>query len=257
MATVLLLFISCGAGESTKAEKVQEVKIIYPDAFSQGIEAHGGFEAWNNSKSLQFSFVKNALKETHTLDLDNRKVNITHPEWTLGFDGEEVWVSPNKEAYGKGSARFYHNLYYYFFCMPFILSDPGITYETLAQDSLNGRLYTPVKVSFGENVGDAPDDVYIAYFDSETNIMGALLYTVTYYSGTASERYNCLIYDNWTEVNGLKVPGSMKGYKYADGKLGELRYDLQFENITVSNKIADQSIFERPAESEIDSLIQH
>lgn len=254
--TIVLLLFACKA-QNDKQSKETKVEINYPDAFIKGLDAHGGLEKWQEQASLEFSFLKNNYRENNLVDLKSRKSLITYKDWKLGFDGEEVWISPNKEAFGDGSPRFYHNLYFYFFAMPFVLADPGITYEVMKNDSLNGKLYTPVKIQFGTGVGDAPDDEYIAYFDVNDHKMGALLYTVTYYSGSKSKRFNALIYDNWVDVDGLLLPGSMKGYKYADGELGDLRYELQFENVALGKTIPDPALFEMPEQAEIDTLLKH
>ncbi len=231
--------------------------IDYPTAFLQGLDAHGGLDTWKKQGSLQYSFVKNNKKETQTIDLISRQCRIDYPDWNIGFDGQEVWVTPKKEAFGSGSPRFYHNLYFYFFAMPFVLADPGIQYEVLEKDSLNGQLYTPVKIQFDQGVGDAPKDEYIAYFDVNNHRLGALLYTVTYYSGRQGTRFNALIYDNWVEINGLLLPASLKGYTYENEKIGDKRYELQFENITIHPQRPDPALFMRPKGAEVDSLIKH
>jgi len=255
----IISFLSCISCKDTPNLQEPKVELSQdiPAIFKKGIEAHGGWEAWKEMKTLEFSIIKNAQKEKHTIDLISRKARIEHPNWTIGFDGSEVWITPDKEAFGKRSPRFYHNLYFYFFAMPFVLADPGIEYEVMEPDSLNGQLYNPVKISFKEGVGDAPEDIYIAYFDQTSHIMSALLYTVTYYSGEASQRYNALIYDNWIDVNGLKLPASFKGYTYENGDINDIRYDLGFEGISLSEQLSDPSIFEMPPSAEVDTLIQH
>ena len=225
-----------------------------PEALSAALEAHGGLEQWQSMRTLEYEIERADSIEHHLIDLQNRKVLLSHPNYKLGFDGQEVWVSPNKAAFGKGSARFYHNLVFYFHAMPFVLADPGINYEVLPQKEIEGRLYNAVKISYNEGVGDAPDDYYIAHFDAETNQMRWLLYTVTYYSGEANERFNALLYDEWVEVNGLLVPKVNKGYKYADGQIGEMRYERVFNNIKLSIEAPDQSLFEMPENAAIDSL---
>ena len=227
----------------------------YPQELIDGFNAHGGLKNWKKMKSLSYSLLNDDKKEIHKVDLQNRKVNLENPDWSLGFDGKEVWVSPSKEAFGNGSPRFYHNLIFYFYAMPFVLADEGIIYEVLPKDSLNGKLYTPIKISYNVGIGDAPEDEYIAYFDAETHIMGALLYTVTYYSGNKSDKYKALIYNDWKEINGILLPASMKGFKYEDGQLGEQRYHRIFGDRELLEISYDQAMFEMPDVAEIDSLI--
>ncbi len=226
-----------------------------PEPLLQALEAHGGLEQWAKMKTMEFSIPKDTLKEFHRIDLPSRKVQITHPNYTIGFDGSDVWVSPDKEAFGGTSARFYHNLIFYFYAIPFVLADPGINYELLEERKMNGRDLIPVKVSYGSGIGDAPDDFYIAHFDKDSKELYLLLYTVTYFSGETNERYSAIIYDEWTTNNGLKVPKVMKGFRYAADTLGTQRYTRVFEDIRLSEEAVDPLLFERPERSEIDTLI--
>ena len=228
-----------------------------PAELIAGLNAHGGLGAWSKMKMMEYTLGEGDAAETHLINLANRKTLISQKDFQIGFDGQEVWVAPNKNAYreGKSSARFYHNLNFYFFAMPFVLADPGINYEILPQKEMDGKTYDGVKVSYNEGVGDSPEDYYIAYFDSETHQMYLLLYTVTYYSGEANEKYRALVYDNWETVNGLLLPKTLKGFTYEDGELGETRYEKVFENLKLSETAPEEGLFEMPAEAEIDSLI--
>lgn len=241
--------------ESTTEETLPKVEI--PQALADGLKAIGGLDRWNEMHFLQYDITRRGKTETHLTNLKNRKILITHSDYKIGFDGKEVWVAPNKAAFSGSSARFYHNLLFYFFAIPYVLADPGINYEILPEKELDGKTYIPVKVSYNEGVGDAPDDYYIAHFDKETHKMYLLLYTVTYYQGATSEKYNALVYEEWQKVNGLQVPKIMKGYKYENGALGELRYESIFSNVSLSTTPADEAMFEMPVQAEIDSLIKH
>ena len=257
-----LAIFACQETQAPAQQSAAEVKEspqlpTLPEALARGLEAHGGLERWQKMRSLEYDIDRGGSAEHQLIDLHNRKVRLSHENYTLGFDGKEVWVAPNKEAFGKGSARFYHNLIFYFHAIPFVLADPGIQYEELPQKAFEGKLYDAVKISYNDGVGDAPDDYYIAHFDPETHLMKWLLYTVTYYSGTPGEKYNALLYDEYEEVNGLKVPKLMKGYKYENGELGELRYERPFNSIKLSETAPDQSLFEMPEVAEIDTLLAH
>ena len=145
--------------------------------------------------------------------------------------------------------------FFIFFACPYVLADPGINYEVLPQRELNGKTLNAIKISYHAGVGDAPDDYYIAHFDATTNEMYLLLYTVTYFNQATNENYNALIYDDWTEVGSLKVPQSMKGYRWAADTLGDQRYVRPFERIEISERSLDPSIFEIPDGAIIDTLI--
>lgn len=260
LAVLLIGLSSCQSttseqqtNDSPKAEEVT-ARSVLPKALERGLQAHGGLDKWEQMASLQFAMMKDDKKETHLTHLKNRKTRISHEDYTIGFDGKEVWVSPNKAAFGKGSARFYHNLRFYFFGLPFLFADPGINYEELPPKEINGITYDAVKISYQAGVGDAPEDYYIAHFHPETHLMDVLLYTVTYYKGTTNENYKALMYE-WQEVNGLKVPKVMSGYKYENGELGDLRYETLLLDVEIKEAAPDEALFEMPEVAEIDSLI--
>ena len=257
LSCLVFLFAACNATKSTSDNAMKMAKAKMPKALLQGIEAHGGLDQWNKMQTWAYTIQKNEKPERHFIDLKTRKVLLTSDAYTLGFDGNEVWITPDKAAFGKGSPRFYHNLLFYFHAFPFVMTDPGINYEVLPQKEINGKLYDAIKISYNEGVGDAPDDYYIAHFDTETHQMYLLLYTVTYFQGKPGEKFSAIVFDDWKKVNGLLVPNSMTGYKYADGKLGDKRYDRVFQDIELTTTPADQSKFEMPAGAEIDELIKH
>ena len=239
-------------------EPVQEepayVNKVPPQELLEAYEAHGGLENWKKMKGLQFVMAQGEDSERQEFDLEMRYSLIIHPDYLIGFDGQDVWVSPNKQLFTKGSPRFYHNLNFYFFCLPFIFSDDGVNYELLPEKEIDGKMYDVVRITFDAGVGDAPKDYYIAHFDQETHLLHLLLYTVTYYKNQISERYNALIYEEWQEVDGLWVPKVMKGYSYLNGQMGEVRYTKTFSAANYDEERPDESDFERPGRAEIEPL---
>ena len=239
---------------SISKEAISDRKL--PAVLEDGITAHGGLAQWNKMKALSFSFKRGETMETQKIALDNRKCFIKREgAFELGFDGDQVWVTPNKTAFGKGSPRFYHNLLFYFYAIPYVLADPGIIYEEVTPRVIDGKTYPGIKIAYQDSVGDAPDDYYIAYFDPDTGLLYLLLYTVTYYEGAPNEKYNALIYPEWEKVNGLQLPKKMAGYKFAAGTIGDKRYERIFENIQLSEVAFPDGLFERPEGAEIDSLL--
>ncbi|MEQ9164621.1 MAG: DUF6503 family protein [Fulvivirga sp.] len=258
---LVLVFIGCQPTSKeentiTGVDKAETSKIEYPELLQKALDAHGGLDKWNTYISLQYQLettLGEKKVETQLIDLKSRKVLIKGDSFKLGMDGEQVWVSPNKEAFGTMPPRFYHNLIFYFFSIPYVLADPGIQYEDLGTVTLDSTSYRALKVSYHEGVGDADDDFYIAHFNPETYKMEWLLYTVTYFSGEKHENYNALKYD-WQEVNGLWVPSGFTGYKYTEGVIGDVRYQSTFTNVVLSENKPDPSLFEMPENAEIDSL---
>ncbi|MEM9338753.1 MAG: DUF6503 family protein, partial [Bacteroidota bacterium] len=134
-------------------------------------DAHGGYDAWRKMKMLSY----NKGEEKTLTDLENRKIQLTNPTQTIGFDGTDVWVTP--DSVDASRARFYHNLFFYFYAMPFVLGDPGIFYEDLAPKELLGKEYKGIKIAYGDGIGDSPKDNYIIWYDPDTYRMEWLMYT--------------------------------------------------------------------------------
>ena len=246
----ILLMIGCQPAQE-KAEAPQEYEKPYErpphhsESLTKVFNAHGGHEQWSNMNSL--SYLKG--EETTITNLKNRKTRLESTNQTIGFDGNEVWVTP--DTVDASSIRFYHNLYFYFYAMPFVVGDPGAFYEDVEPREIEEKTYNGIKVSYGENIGDAPDDNYIVWYDPETNKMEWLMYTVTYRNGEPSDQYNLIKYVQWDEFNGLVLPTTLQWYHYAGDSVGDVRGEAIFENVEISKMAPDSSLFEMPEEAQV------
>ncbi|MDC0176764.1 hypothetical protein OAJ14_01230 [Polaribacter sp.] len=128
---IIVLAISC-KNESKKNKNkeaiIEEKKGNFPVELGKVFEKHGGITTSKKVQILSF----NKGEEVHTVSLNSRKTTVNTPEYSLGFDGEEVWLDEVKKGTFKGNPTFYYNLYFYFCAMPFVLADDGISYEKVA-----------------------------------------------------------------------------------------------------------------------------
>ena len=228
----------------------------YPELLQKALKAHGGLKTWRDYARLEY--VKQdagGSSEKHITNLNNRKILIDRDTVKLGFDGNQVWVSPGLASFAGPTPRFYHNLHFYFFSIPFVLADPGAIYEDLGESNIDGETYRSLKVTYESGVGDTPDDIYIAHFDPDSFQLRLALYTVTYFD-ESSEKFNALHYEEWQKSDGLLVPKVYKGYVFnsQDSTLGKQRYMARFENIDFSMESPPESLFAMPEVAEIDSL---
>lgn len=231
---------------NTTAEVSEIKKATYPESVSSILTAHGSIEAWNTMNNLCFEMDGSNGKEIHTISLRDRKSKIEHENWTIGYDGNEVWLLENEPEAYEGNARFYHNLMFYFYAMPFVLGDDGINYTAMEPQELEGKMYTATKISYNAGIGDAPDDEYILYSDPATNQMVWLGYTVTFKSGEKSDQWSFIKYDKWQEVNGLQLPEKLTWYNVKDGKPQGEKKDRRFNKITMTETQLDHEVFEKP-----------
>lgn len=234
--------------EESQTETVYQSPEHHSESLAKVFDAHGGYEQWSKMKSL--SYMKE--EESTITNLQNRMIRVESPKQTIGFDGEQVWVTP--DSVDASRARFYHNLYFYFYAMPFVVGDPGAFYEDVEPRELNSKAYKGIKISYGENIGDAPDDNYILWYDPETNKMEWLMYTVTYRSGEPNDTYKLIKYDQWAEVNGLFLPTVIQWHQFKEDSVGEMTNEVRFENIQITTEAPAESLFVMPENAQIAPL---
>ncbi|HLT49062.1 MAG TPA: DUF6503 family protein [Aequorivita sp.] len=237
--------------DSTETSNVKEVEKPkeYPAQLQAMFTAHGGLNHWKKMNNLCFEMKGKSGEETHTVSLPDRKTKIESKDWSIGYDGKGVWLLKHDLGY-EGNPVFYHNLMFYFYAMPFIISDPGTNYETVAPTELDGKIYNGYKVSYNKGVGDSPEDEYILYFDPETNKMAWLAYTVTFKDQKKSDDWHYIKYDKWQDVNGLLLPEKLVWYNVENGKPKGKKMDVKFDKITATETMLDASVFAKPAEAE-------
>jgi len=216
MKKVLLLLLvviatSCKkeAKKDIKKETIVEVqKETFPEELGKVFEAHGGIKEWRRLQVLSF----NKEDEVHITDLHSRQIIVKSPKYSLGFDGNEIWSLEEVEGSLKRDPAFYYNLYFYFYAMPFVLADDGISYEKVDDFVFEGINYPGYKISYKANVGTSPDDNYIMYYNPETFKMEWLAYTVTFKSKAPVDTYKMIRYNSWENVSGFILPKQITWY---------------------------------------------
>jgi len=207
---LLILVIAASCNNESKKEVILEVKSeVFPLDLGKVFQKHGGIDIWRKAQILSF----NKKEEVHTADLHSRKTVINTPEYSLGFDGKEVWLTETKKDIYKGNPTFYYNLYFYFYAMPFVLADDGIIYEKINDLVFEGTRYPGYKISYKANIGTSPDDNYIVYYNSETFQMEWLAYTVTFASKEPNDKFHIIRYNKWENVSGLVLPKEITWYR--------------------------------------------
>ncbi|MGB0891515.1 MAG: DUF6503 family protein [Flavobacteriaceae bacterium] len=245
MKKITLLFVFTLVVLSCKQEKKKEINVEkFPKELSKVFEKHGGIEAWRKQKVLSF----NKGEEAHTVDLHSRKTVITSPTYSYGFDGENIWVSDTTVF--KKDPKFYYNLYFYFYAMPFVLADDGIVYSDANEIEYKGKKYPGIKISYKANVGTSPDDNYYLYYNPDTYKMEWLRYSVTYFSKKPSNKTNLIKYEEWINVNGFLLPKSLSWFKQdkAGNPIEPAGKPVKFTLPLLSQGELDDSFFKKPKE---------
>tara|TARA_R110002012_G_scaffold49843_3_gene129035 strand:+ start:190 stop:978 length:789 start_codon:yes stop_codon:yes gene_type:complete len=229
-----------------KAKELDITTSVYPDDITQVFNAHGGLDTWNSFKGLAFTMKKPTGDEVTITNLKNRKSYIETANFKIGYNGTDVWLDETDGFKYEGNPQFYYNLMFYFYAMPFILADDGITYETTEPLAFEGKDYPGIKISYNAGVGESPDDEYILYYDAETHKMVWLAYTVTYFTKEKSKDWHFIRYTDWQMVDDLALPKILTWFNSEGFKIAEKRNDLEFTSIKLSKTAPENSFFEKP-----------
>ncbi|WP_396634944.1 hypothetical protein [Maribacter sp. R86514] len=217
----------------------------YPAELNKVFEAHGGLNAWKGYKTLNFEMPNEKFNELQTIDLHKRFDKISTPAYTIGFDGAEVWLLDNTGDY-EGKPKFYHNLMFYFYAMPFVLSDDGIKYEEVDALVYDGVSYPGYKISYNSGIGASSTDEYYIHYDAETFEMRWLGYTMTYFSGEPSKKINWISYNDWVKVDAVLLPKSITWHKVEQGEVKGPAKTVNFENATLSTEAKPNGFYSKP-----------
>lgn len=253
----ILALIGCKESpkESARPSKVPEMVELseptdYPEDLNKIFDAHGRLHNWRDKRTLSFVIAKPDAPETHTIDLYSRKEKIEMPGVAMGFDGNDHWLEDEKQSY-EGDPLFYYNLMFYFYAMPFVLGDDGINYDVTADLEFEGKAYPGIRISFDRGIGVSPKDEYFLHYDPETFQMTWLGYTVTYRSGEKSDNVKWIRYNDWMEVDNLKVPKSLAWHAYKGRIIKGVKNTYTFENVLLSKSSKPDAFYGMPENAKV------
>jgi hypothetical protein len=254
LLVLLVSIISCKDKNSATQQPIKEQieapmeveKPKYPENLSKVFDAHGGLDNWKEMRTLEFSMAKPDGNEITTTDLKERYSLVEMPKHTIGFDGENVWMKSSGKSKYEGNPKFYYNLMFYFYAMPFVVADNGIIYSDVEPLNFEGKIYPGIKISYDSGVGESPDDEYIVYYDSDSYKMAWLGYTVTFGKDEKSKDWHFIKYAEWQEVEGLLLPEKLSWYAVENNLPTTKRNDVKFTNISLSKDKMNLKMYMMP-----------
>jgi len=216
----------------------------------RAIEAHGGLANWyrapTSSYTWEYANVGADLQFKSFLVADNRTRHVHHDLLSVGpydnpqpvnarfaWNGEVAWMAP--DSLQRPNPHFWATTGYYFEQVPFILADPGLTYERLPDETLDDTTYEMVKVGYEENVGYSDDDTYTLYVHPETGRVDAIRYTVTYGRDVPDDTdlsETLFYYEDYVTVDSLTVATHFRGYRYTGDGPGDFRNEAWADSIS-------------------------
>ena len=234
----------------------------------RAIESAGGLEAWYGAATSayrwEYANVGSNIQFRSHLVADNHSRRMYHRLETLGdygasepidgrfaWDGTDAWMWPAE--IDRVNPRFWSSTGYYFSSIPFVLADPGLTYEAMPAETLDGETYDMVRVGFEEGVGDA-SDTYTLYVHPGTGRLRAIRYTVTF-GGRPAGGETLFYYEDYTTVDGLTVPTHFMGYRFEGGRKGDFRNEAWVTEISFHEPF-DESMLAMPEGARIQPMPQ-
>lgn len=131
----------------------------------------------------------------------------------------------------------------YFFLLPYKLSDQG----AIINDMGLADAHKKAKLTFKENIGDAPDDWYMLHVDKQNNLLDYVAYIVTANKTKeeAEEDPHAIKYSSYIDVDGVPVSTQWEFFEWREGeelskKLGE----ATVKNISFINE--EEAFFKAP-----------
>ena len=210
---ILLLLGSC-----TESVETTDVPVSALPELVQKIETAHKVTDFKSQSVIAFDielYFRGKLRLDGTLysTTNSSKIRVDRKDGTSAlFDGRTVWAD---SAYS--GARFAILTWQYFFMAPFKLSDPGTNWEVLDNLPLFDQSLPTAKLTFGTNVGDAPDDWYIAY-KNESDLLECLAYIVTYSSSVeeAEGEPHAITYHDYQTIEGIPFSTSWKFWMWEE-----------------------------------------
>ena len=200
----------------------------------RAIKAHGGLEAWyrapTSSYTWEYANTEIDLRFKSFLVVDNQTRRAYHDLLTTGtydnarpvdarfaWTGKRAWIAP--DSIEQPNPRFWALTGFYFQQIPFVFADPGVNYEVLPDDTIDGTPHEMVEITFDRGTGDAPGDTYILYLDENSGQVDAIRYTVSFGRDVppgADLPQTFFDYQDYVTVDGLTVPTRFEGYSYSE-----------------------------------------
>ncbi|MGJ8671988.1 hypothetical protein [Rubritalea sp.] len=228
-----LLLTNCNdtpsAADSSQVLEINKGKALVLES----IAAHGGTDKWYNNGLLNFRWTYHmtdrgpkAIVDTKQT-VDSRTLDVVHEvpdsDVKFGLSKGEAWISPLGSNF-KPPVRFWSLTPYYFLGIPFVFNDDNAQFELLAETKeFEGKEYSQVRVTYGKEAGDSPDDYYVLLIDNETKLTRGAYYIVTNKlvapNGPTPEKFITL--DDLTDINGVMLAGSHRTMSMDNGVIGE------------------------------------
>ncbi|WP_452231545.1 hypothetical protein [Lacinutrix sp. MEBiC02595] len=223
------------------------------------MKAHGGLDKWYGNGYFSFRFnyepvdgkgIRDSYQTIDTWSNKARHNSIADSTSIFGWDGQESWVKAKDSSSFAYDTKFWALTPLYFSGHPFVLDGEGVNLELLPEQEFQGSMQKVIKATYDAGVGSAPDDYYILYINTKTNLVDAFKYIVSYpkyfpNGGHAPEKIT--VTQGTTTVDGIVFATGFKTYWSTTDKDGLGQY---ITKITVSDlsfsPTVEENFFSKP-----------
>ena len=244
LTLLLLVLVSSGCGKveseqgnsasgSPGAESTEQVAppaILHPLLAAHKASAMEQFEEVRFDIHLRFRG-KDRLRGTYRARTNSTGVLLTREEdgATVAFAEDDIHLWPADADWPR--ARFDVLTWHYFFWIPYKLTDEGAKVADEQIVFSGGDPESILRLTFGEGIGDAPDDWYLIRRDSTTGLIDAVAYIVTYSKSVdeAESDPHAILYSDYRDVQGIPIAHRWTFHYWGNG-VGE-----QLGEATISN----------------------
>ncbi|WP_162026429.1 MULTISPECIES: DUF6503 family protein [unclassified Lentimonas] len=207
------LVLTLGIGLTSFVGSAQAASAIEPkvEALVDATQESHGLRAWWGKEVVVADVAiafggKTIVDGTFTFEAHGPRARYDRKDGvSILFDGNTAWVSPADSAASKG--RFHVLTWPWFMMAPFKMKGDGIHLSDLQSVQVDGQKYETVFQTFGENMGDTPDDWYRFYIDPKTKLVDAMSYIVTYGKDLekATPTPSIIEYFDYMNVDGVQM----------------------------------------------------
>lgn len=236
----LLLTISTGVLAQNKSKE-----------FTETIEKKHQKETFMGKKYISYNIDVKFGGSQHLLakitqETGGGKIKIEKEDGSIIlFDGTNVYAKGIKKEALSG-ARFDIFTWPYFLGLPYKLNDAGTIWSDFNKNKWGNNNLDSGKLSFSSNVGDAPDDWYVVYKNTENVIAGAA-YIVSFGKGKekAEKEPHAIKYNRVEMVDGVPFAKNWTFHMWSLEKgFGDKIGEVKLTNV----KFTKNANFSKPAE---------
>jgi len=259
LTLLLTLFslISCQNDSGNTAQAPTEFKNKGHELVYKSTQKAGNFEKLSALKDVIYTYTyttsdnkQDITTEKYIFDGEMSYAMYKKHERTLpdlegaveqGFDGTTFWLKNNGKYIDDEAAMkrvaFNRKTNFYWFAMLQKLLDPGLNYKHIKEQTVKGKTYDVVDVSFNS---DKPTDIYRVYINQKTDLIDQFIFTVADFN-IMDEPF--LMEVQYEETDGILIP-TKRRYTKADWDGNVVDQDkwtsVQWTDIQFNNGLAEE-----------------